>query len=116
MDDNRLSLAASAVWSYITAEPDPMGDPSGDAGDAIAEWERTCRVRAVLAAGYDNPGQYNAELANRTNPKWASILAIEFVCPCGTAFEIRHHATRQYGGGTDTVHSCRECGNMEVFV
>jgi hypothetical protein len=114
MDDNKLSRAASAVWNYITAEPDPMGDPSGDCGDLIAEWERDCRIRAVLAAGYDNPGQYNAELAKRTTPKWASILEIEFVCDCGAAFHIRHHYI--LGDGANTSHVCPNCGKMEVFV
>jgi hypothetical protein len=90
-----------------------MGDPSGDCGDLIAEWERSCRVRAVLAAGFDNPGQYNAELAKRTTPKWASILEIEFVCECGAAYDIRYYASRD---GANTVHSCRNCGKMEAFV
>jgi hypothetical protein len=70
----------------------------------------------VLAAGYDNPGQYNTELAKRTTPKWASILEIEFVCECGSAFHIRHTYTRNYGGGQNTSHTCPGCGKMEVYV
>jgi hypothetical protein len=111
---SKLSRAASAVWSYITAEPDPMGDPSGDCGDMIAEWERDCRVRAVLAAGYDNPGQYNAELVARTTPKWSSILEIEFVCDCGAAFHIRHHYI--LGDGMNTSYVCPSCGKTELEV
>jgi hypothetical protein len=114
--DDKLSRAASAIWSYITAEPDPIGDPSGDLGDEIAQWERDCRVRAVREAGYDNPGQYNAELRARTTPKWQNILEIEFVCECGTAFDLRHFFTKQYGGGTNTVLFCPNCGEMDVYV
>jgi hypothetical protein len=113
---DKLSRAASAVYRLRNAEPDPMGDPSGDAGDAIASWERGCLLQAVAEAGYENPGQYNADLAARTTPAWASRLEIEHVCQCGAAFRIQYFATKQYGGGTDTVLFCPNCGEMDVYV
>jgi hypothetical protein len=113
---DKLSRAASAVYRLRNAEPDPMGDPSGDAGEAIAAWERGCLLKAVADAGYENPGQYNLDLAARTTPAWASRLEIEHVCQCGTAQDIRHFMTRNYGGGTDTVLSCANCGEMDVYV
>lgn len=113
---DKLSRAASAVYRLRTAEPDPMGDPSGDAGDAIASWDRGCLLRTVADAGYENPGQYNADLYQRTTPGWASRLEIEHVCVCGTAMDIRHFATRNYGGGTNTVLFCPSCGEMDVWV
>lgn len=111
--DNKLSVAASAIWRYITAEPDPMGDPSGDLGSAIASWERDCRIRAVLSAGYTNVGEYNRDLAIRTSPKWASILEIEYVClACEVALTVTDHDTFD---GRVTVTECPSCGAVEVM-
>ena len=60
--DDRLSRAASAIWRYRNADPDPMGDPSGDCGDLIAAYDRSRLLRAVTAAGYTTPGEYNTDL------------------------------------------------------
>jgi hypothetical protein len=113
---DKLSRAASAVYLFRTAEPDPMGDPSGDLGDIIANWERDCLVRAVKAAGYESPGRYNQDLYLRTTPRWASLLEIEHVCQCGAAQSLKHFFTKQYGGGTNTVLTCPDCGDVDVYV
>lgn len=113
---NRLSLAASAIWRLRTAEPDPMGDPSGDCGELIAQWERELLLRAVTAAGYATPGEYNAEVNARVTPRWAGLLEVENVCACGAALTVTHPYTRNYGGGTNTVYRCPACEYAEVCV
>jgi len=123
----RLSLAASAVWRLRTAEPDPMGDPSGDAGDAISAYEYGCAVRAVERAGWATPGLYNEALRASlgTDGKHMSygayallsVLEVE-ACPgCGRAVETRSFWTKQYGGGYNTTVRCTgDCGWGEVYV
>jgi predicted RNA-binding Zn-ribbon protein involved in translation (DUF1610 family) len=133
--DDRLSRAASGVWRIETADPDPMGDPSGDCGDMIAAGAQHAKLRAVLAAGFATPGEYNAALrrafgvpepdAEGRTPMsyrthiWLQILEIGDVCPapsCGAALEVTSHRTRQYGGGWDTFYHCPACGWADVCV
>src|SRR6185369_3752925 len=112
----RLSLAASAVWRLRTADPDPMGDPSGDAGDAISAYYYGCAVRAVERAGWATPGLYNEALHKSlgvTGPQMSygvyellSILEVEACPKCGRAVETRSFWTQQYGGGYDTTVRC----------
>jgi len=112
---DKLSRAASAVWRLRTAEPDPMGDPSGDCGDLIAADERRWLLRAVADAGYATPAEYNAELGARLSPGWAGQLEIEDVCgECGAALTVTHPYTREYGGGSNTVYHCPACGLVDV--
>ena len=124
---NQLSLAASAIWRRRTAEPDPMGDPSGDCGGMISAWARDGDLRAVAAAGYATPGQYNADLRRRMAGdggrislrvgELLAILEIEGACPdCGAALDISHHRTRQYGGGQNTMTRCPVCGHADAYV
>jgi len=125
--NNRLSLTASAIWRYRMAEPDPMGDPSGDCGDLIAAHERAVILRMVAEGGYERPGDYNRELRARmvgdgereSHNVWALLrtLEVEDVCEhCGAALDVRKHWTRQYGGGWNTMTVCPGCGWMEVGV
>lgn len=95
--NNRLSLAASAIYRMRTAEADPMGDPSGDCGDAIAAYYRSRELRAVLAAGYRTPGEYNGELYDRmVTPgekmslrvhEILQLTEVEGVCECGAMIQ-----------------------------
>lgn len=112
--DNRLSLAASTIWRMRSADPDPMGDPSGDAGAAIAAYHRRSELKAIEEF-YPSPGAYNAELKERVSRSWY-WLAIEDVCECGTALDVTVRYTRQYGGGWDTSYRCPICGFGEVCV
>ena len=131
--DDRLSRAASAIWRYRNADPDPMGDPSGDCGDLIAAYDRSRLLRAVTAAGYTTPGEYNTDLnralgvgppdeQGRTQMSYRAFtllqtLEIGDVCPqCGAALDVSSHRTRQYGGGWDTVYRCPACSYGEVCV
>lgn len=125
--DDRLSRAASAVWNFRMADPDPMGDPSGDLGDAIAAHERSVLLRAVADAGYDTPGEYNEDLRSRmVGPdgkmsyrvhELLSVLEILDVCErCGSALNKTSHYTKQYGGGWDTFYHCSNCDYSEVYV
>jgi predicted RNA-binding Zn-ribbon protein involved in translation (DUF1610 family) len=130
---DRLSRAASAIWLYRNADPDPMGDPSGDCGDLIAAGERRHLLRMVAAAGYATPGEYNADLnralgvgppdeQGRTAMSYRtyqllSELEVGDVCPeCGAALDVTSHYTRQYGGGHNTVYHCPACGYGDVCV
>ena len=128
---NRLSRAASAIWRLRTADPDPMGDPSGDCGDLIAAAERRHVLKVIADAGYATPGEYNADLrARMCNPPGQGgrtmslrvhdllcILEAGDVCPdCGAALDVTSHRTRQYGGGWDTVERCPDCGYAQVYV
>jgi hypothetical protein len=125
--DDRLSRAASAIWRWRTADPDPMGDPSGDCGGLIAVSDRNHVLKAVAAAGYANPGAYNADLRSRmvgADGKMSQnvyyllcTLEIESVCPkCGAALNVTSHYTRCYGGGWDTFEKCPVCDYAEVYV
>jgi hypothetical protein len=116
MTAGRLSRAASAIWQRRTAEPDPMGDPSGDCGPLIAAWERSAELLLIAAAGYVTPGEYNADLRARLTAKAAGPLEISDVCQCGTALTVTTRPTRQYGGGTDTFVSCPACGHADAYV
>jgi predicted RNA-binding Zn-ribbon protein involved in translation (DUF1610 family) len=124
---DRLSRAASEIWRFRMAEPDPMGDPSGDCGDLIAAHERGVMLRAVANAGYATPGEYNNDLRSRlVNADGTmsyrvhnllSVLEVEDVCPsCGAALDVSSHWTRNYGGGWDTFYKCPACGHGEVYV
>lgn len=131
--DSRLSRAASAIWRRRTAGPDPMGDPSGDCGDLIAAWHRAGDLRAVTAAGYPTPGEYNTALraalgagppgpdgrtrmSHRTY-QLLSELEIDSTCPrCGSALTVTRTRTGNYGGGWDTSERCPGCGYAEVYV
>lgn len=129
-DSDRLSRAASAIWRYRTADPDPMGDPSGDCGDLIAAGERRAVLRMVAQAGYAKPGDYNADLraalgvapdglghmSYRTY-QLTCELEIGDVCPdCGAALDVTSHRTRAYGGGRDTFYKCPACSWADVCV
>lgn len=125
--NNRLSQAASAIWRLRMADPDPMGDPSGDCGDLIAQAERNIVLNAITVAGYDNPGQYNADLRSRMVDEIGkmtlrvhellSVLEVEDVCPnCGSALDVKKFRTRNYGGGRDTFEKCPNCDYAEVYV
>lgn len=124
---DRLSRAASAIWRLRMADPDPMGDPSGDCGDLIEQAERNCILNAITLAGYDNPGQYNTDLRSRMVDELGkmtlrvhellSILEVDRVCPnCGSALDVSHHRTKNYGGGCDTFENCPNCDYSEVYV
>lgn len=123
--NDRLSKAASVIYRMRTAEPDPMGDPSGDCGDMIAAYNRSRELRAVLAAGYQTPGEYNAELRDRMVLPYGRytlkvrellmLLEIEDVCECGAALESTRHRTASYGGGWGTYVRCNSCGYAEVY-
>lgn len=125
--DDRLSRAASAIWRFRTAEPDPMGDPSGDCGALIAQHERSVVLRAIERAGFKNPGEYNSDLRSRLAPEYPKMshaihvmlmtLEAEDVCDrCGSALNVTSHRTRNYGGGWDTMVRCPVCGYAEVYV
>ena len=124
--DNRLSLAASAVWRMRTAEQDPYGDPSGDLGDSIAAYHRGVELQKIEDAGYRTPGEYNDDLRSRMIGPDGKVtcrvnelllmLEIEDVCRCGTALETTRHRTRNYGGGWDTFVKCPSCSYAEVYV
>jgi hypothetical protein len=104
-----------------------MGDPSGDAGAAIAAYHRASALRAVEREGYETPGQYNEDLrARMVTPgekmshrvgDLLSILEIENVCPvCGAGLYVNEMPTMQYGGGWNTLESCPSCDYAEVYV
>lgn len=124
--DDRLSRAVSAVWRLRTADPDPMGDPSGDCGDLIAAWERRRVLAAVAAAGYATPGAYNTDLRHRmTGPdgkvSWRvndllSVLEVDACPQCGGELSKTSHYTRAYGGGYDTFERCVSCDYAAVHV
>lgn len=121
---DRLSRAASAIWRYRTAGPDPTGDPSG---------EREHILKIIADAGYATPGEYNADLRSRMcdSPRTADgrqkmtyrvyellcVLEADDCCPsCGTALDVTTHRTRAYGGGWDTFVCCPACGWAAAYV
>lgn len=125
--NNRLSLAVSALWRFRTAEPDPMGDPSGDCGDLIIAYERGVALKIIEESGYMTPGEYNKDLRSRmVGPdgkmsyrvyEFLTVLEIENVCPnCESALEVWAHRTKSYGGGWDTFISCPNCEFRDVYV
>jgi hypothetical protein len=115
--DNRLSLAASAIWRMRTAEPDPMDKYADDCGPLIEAHRREQELKAV-AAYYPTPGAYNAALEERLGKSYLAsmVLSIEDVCACGAALDKSVRYTRQYGGGWDSFYRCPSCGFSEVYV
>lgn len=128
--DNRLSMAASAVWR-TRMHDDPMDDWAcsvcPEVRPLIAAHERTAVLTAISEQGF-TPGSYNQALRDRLcgeeYPHMShhvytllSFLEVENVCPeCGAALDVTSHPTRQYGGGYDTFVKCPACEYGEVYV
>lgn len=127
--DNRLSLAASAVWR--TRFNDPMDEWAmsvcPEVGPLIAAHDRSAVLAAIKEQGF-TPGSYNEALRERLcgdeYPHMSyrvytllSFLEVENVCPeCGAALDVKTFETRNYGGGYDTFVRCSECEYGEVYV
>lgn len=117
--NNKLSLAASAVWQARFPEFEDMPDYSGDCGDLIAEGNRRHLLRIVKEAGYATPGEYNKELRVRLLGvgredglghmshrvyELLSGLEVDDVCPrCDNALDVFH-------GPELTFYNCENCG------
>lgn len=125
--NDRLSRTVSAIYRLRTAEPDPMGDPSGDCGHLIEAHERAVALKAVKDAGYETPGQYNEDLRSRMVGEHGRmsyhvyhllvLLEIQEICPrCGSALDVSRNWTQAYGGGWDTYYMCPTCPYAEVYV